>query len=143
MNRSTDRPPPTQAQARLIAIAILLGGFAFAVVVPIILSQSDGKGLADPPVTILTWIAAGFALVAAAAGFGLRSAMLQRAENATGDARQTGRVQATILGLAMLEGGILFNCVVWLLNGTAVPNAIAAGLLLALGLLMVPSGEAE
>lgn len=76
MNRSTDRPPPTQAQARLIAIAILLGGFAFAVVVPIILSQSDGKGLADPPVTILTWIAAGFALVAAAAGFGLRSVML-------------------------------------------------------------------
>jgi hypothetical protein len=133
-------PSPAQAQ-RLVAAAILLGAAAFAVIVPILLQANDGRGYAEAAVPRLDWIATGTAAVLAVAAVSMRTTMLGRAEALEPPQRDTARLQATLVVLALLEGGMLFSCVTWLLNGTAVPNAVAAGALFALAIVLLPRSQ--
>lgn len=134
---------PNPAQIRIACIAVLAGAFVFAVAVPILLSQNEGKGFADPPVPMLEWIAVGMAGVVAVMGFVMRGVIQRRAEGGDAEARAQANAQAALMGIALLEGGILFNLVVWMLNATLVPNAVAATVLFLLAMTMLPSGEPE
>jgi hypothetical protein len=56
---------------------------------------------------------------------------------AAGGAAGAASMATTIATVALLEGGMLFACVTWLLNATAMPNAVTFGALFVLALRLL------
>ncbi len=52
--------------------------------------------------------------------------------------RSQAQFVATLIPLAILEGACLLGITAWLLNGNAVPNLVAALVLLSIAIAMVP-----
>jgi hypothetical protein len=68
----------------------------------------------------------------------LRSILRRGAESQQGSARAAARFRATLLPMALLEGGCLFGLVVWMLSGRAVPGLVTALVLLSAMIALVP-----
>lgn len=129
---------PTFAQQRLVAFALLFGITLFAVTVAIVLQQNDGKGLATEPIAALDTVVLVVGGAMAVTAFAVRSLLNGIAERTPRDERGSQRFRAMLVPLAMLEGASLFALTVWMLNGTPVPSLVAAMVLLALAIVLVP-----
>lgn len=140
---SRDRPHLPFAQQRLVFFALLFGMTMFAVVVAIVLQLNDGKGMVQPPIAVLDTVVIAAGAAAALGAFTLRGALQRTADATRGDARSHARFRATLIPLAMLEGGVLFGLTVWMLNGNAVPNLVVALVLLATAVAFVPFSDQD
>jgi nitroreductase len=127
------------APARLIASALLMGEFLFAGVIWFLgrLGEMTGSLQGDAAETLR--------MVALAVGFGsvpmalfLRATLLRQAALVPEARQAQGRLAAMIVGMALLEGGVLFNLVVWLVTGVPMPNVAVAGLLVVVQLFLFP-----
>lgn len=134
---------PTFAQQRLVCVALLLGMTFYAVVAGIVLSQNEGRGLAHTPIEILETVVVIVGASLAIAAFAVRAALQRAAERADPDERAVRRFHASLVPLALLEGGCLFGITVWLLNGRPVPSLVVAMVLLALAIVVVPFSDPD
>ncbi len=132
------RTPPF-AQQRVLFFALPMGVIAFAIAIAVLHGDPElakafaggaGDALAD-----LAWPVAAGALLG---GFALRRGLQARAERLAGGARLRARFHATLVPLAVFEGGALFGLVGFLLSGKEQPGLIAALVLLAAMLAIVP-----
>lgn len=128
---------PPFAQQRVLFFALPLGVVAFAIAIGVMHADPElskklaGEDLLGPAV----WpVAAGAGVVA----FGLRRMLQAWADGLAGQPRRRARMRATLLPLAVLEGGALFALVAWLLAGKEQPGLVAALVLLAAMLALVP-----
>jgi len=128
---------PPFAQQRVLFFALPLGVVAFAIAIGVMHADPElsktlaGEDLLGPAV----WpVAAGAGVVA----FGLRRMLQAWADGLAGQPRRRARMRATLLPLAVLEGGALFALVAWLLAGKEQPCLVAALVLLAAMLALVP-----
>ncbi|MFM1872004.1 MAG: hypothetical protein RL398_1426 [Planctomycetota bacterium] len=125
-------PTPPFAAQRLICLALLASMVMAAIAFGAVIYANDGRGLSDEPIPMLGWIALGFAAVTGPLAFFVRDRRLAAAADAHPDLQPFLRFQARLTLLAVLEGGVLFGLVVWLLNGTAFPSVVgSAGLFVA------------
>jgi hypothetical protein len=130
--------PPPFATQRILFFALFLGVTMFAIAAGILIQTRDGKGLADPPIVVLddvVIIVGAFTLVGA---FAMRALMHRRAARLDGQARGGAKFMATLLPLAMLEGGCLLGVVAWMLNGNAVPNLVVTLVLMSIAIALIP-----
>jgi hypothetical protein len=130
-------PPPFAVQ-RILFFALFLGVTLFAIAAGIMLQSRDGKGLADPPIEVLhdvVIVVGAFALIGA---FVMRALMHRRAAGLDGPARGAAKFMATLLPLAMLEGGCLLGVITWMLNGEAVPSLVVTLVLMSIAIALIP-----
>lgn len=131
------------AAQRVVFLALLLGMTAYAVAVAVVLQVNEGKGIATAPIPELD----AFVVVAGVAFAGtallLRSKLRSAAERLTGPDRSGAQFRATLIPLAMIEGGCVFGTTVWLLNGNPVPGLVVAMVLLALAIYLVPFADPD
>lgn len=140
----TDEPrTPPFAQQRLVFVALLAGMVAYAGAAAIVLRQNDGRGLAPAPIPALgnvtVWAGAGLATAAMI----VRARLHAIAAAASSAARRAARFRATLVPLAMLEGGCLLGITTWLLDGRIDPGLIVAAVMLGLAVLIVPFREPD
>jgi hypothetical protein len=135
MTGPTDLPFGTQ---RLVFFALVLGMTMYAIAVAVVLQTNDSKGMATPPIEALDMAVPAIAAMLTVGALVLRKVLQRAAEAATGAARSQARFRATLIPLAMLEAGCLTGLTAWLLNGNANPHLIAAMLLLAIAIAIVP-----
>jgi lysylphosphatidylglycerol synthetase-like protein (DUF2156 family) len=140
---TTQRQAPSFAQQRIIYFAILLGVVMFLVAVAVLQQTNEGRGLATEPIPALDTAAITLGAVLASVAFFARGPLRRRAEQATGPARSQARFLATLVPLAILEGGCLFAIVTWMLNGTMVPSLVVALVLLAAAIAVVPFADPD
>lgn len=133
-----ERPPLPFAQQRIVFLAILASVAMFVVAAAVVLQTSDGKGLGGEPIPMLDTVALVVGGAVALAAFALRPALQRAAEAATGAGRSHARFRATLIPLALLEGGCLLGIVTWMLNGNAVPGLVVALVLFAAAVAIVP-----
>jgi len=126
------------AMQRVVFLALLLGMVFYTVAAAVLLQTVDGGGLATEPVPLLDDLAAWFGLAALAGAVVLHRALRARAARLDGAARTAARFRATLVPLAVLEGGCLFGVTTWLLNGCTVPGLVVALVLLSAAVLIVP-----
>lgn len=123
-------PVPFPAQ-RLVALALVSGMGMYMVAVAVVLQSNDGRGLADAPIP-------GLDVAVPAAGIVLALAAVIARQ------RLRGRgLPATLVPLALLEGGSLLGSTAWLLHGEVVPHLVTALVLLALAIAIVPLWDPE
>jgi hypothetical protein len=134
----SELPPLPFFQQRLVFFALLFGMAMFAVVVAVVLQTGDGTGLGGEPMPMLDMVSIALGAAMAVAAFVARGTLQRRAAAATGAARSHARFRATLVPLALLEGGVLFCLTVWLLNGVAVPPLVVALVLFAAAIAIVP-----
>jgi hypothetical protein len=134
----SELPPLPFFQQRLVFFALLFGMATFAVVVAVVLQTGDGTGLGGEPMPMLDMVSIALGAAMAVAAFVVRGTLQRRAAAATGAARSHARFRATLVPLALLEGGVLFGLTVWLLNGVAVPPLVVALVLFAAAIAIVP-----
>lgn len=138
-----DRPAPSFAQMRIVYFGLLMGMVGYAVAAAVVLQGQDGKGLATEPIPLLDAIASAAGGALAVAAFAARAVMRGRLAGKAGAELAAARHAATLLPLAMLEGGCLFCITVWLLNGHPVPPLVVALVLLALAIVVVPFSDPD
>lgn len=130
-------PTPPFAQQRVLFFALPLGVVAFAIAIGVMHADPElSKTLANgDPLGPAVWpVAAGAGVVA----FGLRRMLQAWTDGLQGPRRRLARMRATLVPLAVLEGGALFALVAWLLSGAEQPGLVAALVLLAAMLALVP-----
>lgn len=132
-----DRPSIPFAAQRLVFFALMFGMVAYTVAAAVLLQQS-GKGLAEEPLPVLEDVALFAGLAFAAGAMFLRRRLHGAAERHGGAARSAARFRATLIPLAILEGGSLLGTTTWLLTGRPVPGLVVAMVLLSLAILIVP-----
>lgn len=132
-----DRPSIPFASQRIVFFALLFGMVAYTIAAAVLLQQT-GKGLAEEPVPGLDDVAMFAGLAFAAGAMFLRRQLHGTAERQSGAARSAARFRATLVPLAILEGGSLLGTTTWLLNGRPVPGLVVAMVLLSLAILIVP-----
>jgi hypothetical protein len=138
-----ERPPLPFAQQRIVFLAILSSVAMFVVAAAVVLQTGDGKGLGGDPIPMLDTVALAAGAAVALAAFALRPALQRAAEAATGAARSHARFRATLIPLALLEGGCLLGIVTWMLNGNAVPGLVVALVLFAAAVAIVPFTDSD
>lgn len=131
---------PARTQQQILAVAILLGALMFAVMVPFLLPR-DGGGIAEVPLPVLDQIAIGLGAAVLIAVQVVRPALQRRAADAVPAVAAPAGMVALLVPLALLEAGMLFSCVAWLLNGSTNPDAVVFALLFLRALLLVPRGD--
>jgi hypothetical protein len=136
-------PPPPFAMQRLVFVALLLGPSLFAVVVGVLLQMRGGKGMAETPIPMLDTVVVVVGISLTSAALMLRRVLSRVAASMTGDARSHARFRATLIPLAMLEGGSLFALTTWMLNGAAVPPLAVAVAMLAIAVVLVPFSDPD
>jgi hypothetical protein len=141
----TARPiVPPFAQQRILFFALPLGVVAMAGVISV-LANDPGPTLPGtpppaqlPPDDLLGAYVWPVAAALAAAAFAVRRYLHGKADAAEGEARRLFRFRATLVPLALLEGGALFGLVAWLIAKNEQPGLIAALVLLAAMLAIIP-----
>lgn len=128
------------AMQRLVFLALLAGIAIYAVVVAVMLQQT-GKGLAESPIEVLDTVAIFAGVGLAAAAMLVRRKPRADAERLTGAPRAMASFRATLVPIAILEGGCLLGLTTWLLNGNPVPGLVVALVLLSLAVLIVPFSD--
>lgn len=130
-------PTPSFAQQRIIFFTLPLGVIGFAIAIGVMHADPElAKAFAGgDPLGEAVWpVAAGAGVVA----FGLRRMLQGWTDGLAGAQRRRMRMRATLLPLAVLEGGALFALVAWLLSGEEQPGLVAALVLLAAMLAIAP-----
>lgn len=131
---------PTVARLRWICLALIGGPFLFGVAVAAwVLSQ--GAVLGDEGPDVLGAVAAAALLVLAPTAIVVRRVWWSRAARKADDARRLDFVIGTMVCFALLESVVLLNLVAWLLLGDLVPNALAAGIGLLVGVVCLPTQQ--
>jgi hypothetical protein len=131
---------PAFAQQRLVFVALLLGIVLYAVVVGFVLRS--GRLVAEPlPILDQVTPFAGFAIAIAA--IVLRAVLSSRAESAPPERRSEKRFVARLASIAVLEAGCLLGITTWMVNGTAIPNLLVAGVLFAIAVVFVPFSDPD
>ncbi|MFY9345126.1 MAG: hypothetical protein WAT39_21735 [Planctomycetota bacterium] len=139
---SPSGPVPFAVQ-RLVFMALLLGMTMYIVAVAVVLQMGGGKGLAEPPIAPLDTVVIAVAAASATAAFVLRPVLLRAVAGRDEAARSQAAFRATLIPVAMLEGGCLLATTAWLLNGNVVPNLVAALVLLSLAIAIVPFSDPD
>jgi hypothetical protein len=139
----TTTPPPPFAAMRLIYLALVLGMTAYAIVAAVLLQGRGGKGMAEAPIPEFDTIVPIVGAAVAATALLARHLLLRPLAAAAAAARPTLRFRATLIALALLEGGCLFALTAWLLNGNTVPHLAVAMVLLALAIALVPLSDPD
>lgn len=134
MGQST---PPFATQ-RVVFFALLMGVLGFAAVVAVMLDQNGGKGLAAAPIDALDTMAIVVGAGLATAAMLVRRRLQTGTTQLEGEARAAASFRATLVPLAMLEGGSLLGLTTWLQNGRPVPGLVVALVLLSLAITIVP-----
>jgi hypothetical protein len=137
-----ERPQLPFAHQRLVFFGLLFGMVMYAVTVAVIL-QVGGTGLATERIDVLDTIVVAVGGAALAGALTLRSLLRRNVESATGAARSHARFHATLVPIALLEGGVLLALTAWLLNGNPVPNVVVAMVLLAAAIAIVPFADPD
>lgn len=132
--------PPSLLQQRIIAAGLLSGPLLFALVVPFLL-PAEGGGIGDPGLPALEWIVVALGAVMLVGVQVARPLLLRKAAEAPPEQAQPAQFMALVMPMAMLEGGMLFSCVVWLLTGHANPAMVVFAVLFARGVMLFPRGE--
>ncbi len=140
---TAERPPLPFTQQRLVFFALLLGMTMYAIVVAVVLQTNDGKGMGEAPIEMLDTVVIAVGAASALGAFSLRGILQRQAEAAVGADRSHMRFRATLVPLAMIEGGCLFGLTVWMLNGNAVPNLVVAMVLLSVAIAFVPFSDPD
>lgn len=140
MTPSGELPFATQ---RLVFFALVLGMTMATIAFAVVLQTSDGKGMADPPIAAFDTLGPVIAATMTIGALTLRKVLQRAAEATTGAARSQARFRATLIPLAMLEGGCLISLTAWLLNGNANPHLVAAMVLLAIAIAIVPFSDPD
>jgi hypothetical protein len=135
------QPMPFALQ-RLVFFALLLGMVAYTVVTAVLL-QTFGKGLAESPIAGLDDVAVFAGLAMATGAMLVRRSLQRRAELLPAAERSHARFRATLVPLAILEGGCLLGTTTWLLNGRPVPGLVVGMVLLSLAVLIVPMRDPD
>ena len=138
-----ERPRLPFAHQRLVFFGLLLGMVMYAVTVAVILQVGEGKGLAAQRIDALDTIVVAVGGAALAGALTLRAVLQRNVESASGAARSHARFQATLVPVALLEGGVLFALTAWLLNGNVVPHLAVAMVLLAIAIAIVPLADPD
>lgn len=135
---------PPFAQQRILFFAMAMGVVAMAVVIGVLANEIGPTAPGAPPpaqlppddlLGVFVWP---FAAVHATAAFAVRRYLHGKADAAEGEARRMFRFRATLVPLALLEGGALFGLVAWLTAKNEQPGLIAALVLLAAMLAIIP-----
>jgi hypothetical protein len=129
---------PSFAQQRVVFLALLGGMVAYGVVVALVVQSNEGRGIGGAPIEALDFVTLGLGAVATAAALVLRAMLHGRAGSRPREQRAAARFTATLLPLAILEGGCMLALTAWLLNGTMFPNLAIAMLLLLVAIVVVP-----
>ena len=140
---SPERPGLPFAHQRLVFFGLVLGMVMYAVAVAVILQVGEGRGLAAAPIEVLDTLVLAVGGASAFGALMLRSLLQRQVEAAHGAERSHARFRAALVPVALLEGGVLFALTAWLLNGNAVPHLVAAMVLLALAIALVPFGDPD
>lgn len=132
------KPTPPFATQRVVFFALLMGVLGFAAVVAVVIDQNGGKGLAAAPIDALDTVA-----IVVGSGLAVASLLARRrlhgsASQLAGEAQAAARFRATLVPLALLEGGSLLGLTTWLQNGRPVPGLVVALVLLSLAITIVP-----
>ncbi len=131
------------AMQRLVFFALLLGMTMYIVAVAVVLQMGGGKGLAEAPIAPLDTVVIAVAVATASGAFVLRPVLQRAVGGEDAAARSQAAFRATLIPVAMLEGGCLLATTTWLLNGNAVPNLVAALVLLSLAIAIVPFSDPD
>lgn len=137
----TGSAPPFAVQ-RIVFFSLLGGIVMFTVVVAVLIQGNDGKGLGDP-IEALDKVVIGVAASVGLAALFARGALARAANDAPAAERSGKRFLATLVPLAMLEGGAMLGLTAWMINGTAVPNLVTAMVLFAAAILLVPFSDPD
>ncbi len=137
------RPPLPFAHQRLVFFGLLFGMVMYAISVAVILQLGDGRGLAEHRIDVLDTVVIVVGAAAVAGAVTLRVVLQRAADDATGAARSYARFRATLLPLALLEGGVLLALTAWLLDGNTVPHLVTAMVLLSLAIALVPFADPD
>ncbi len=140
---STPRPAVPFASQRLVFFALLMGMVLYTIAVAVVLQMGDGKGMAVEPIPMLDTVVIAATATLVVAAFAIRGLLRAAAERQAGAARSQARFVATMVPLALLEGACLFALTVWLLNGNAVPNLVAALVALSMAITVVPFSDPD
>ena len=124
-------------QTQLIHAALLGGCVLFGIVILIATNNSEA-GLDGGGLEILNTVGAVVGATSIPMAFFLRRQIWSRRSTLEGEARDNAFRIGVIVFMGILEGAILLNLVVWLVNGNANSPAIQAGILLFIGVLGFP-----
>ncbi|MBL8754208.1 MAG: hypothetical protein JNK15_12980 [Planctomycetes bacterium] len=133
----TGGQPPFAVQ-RVVFLALLGGMAAFALVVAMVLQGNGGRGLAETPIEMLDIAAVGIGATNAVLAFVLRAILHGRIAAHPPQQQATARFAATLVPIAVLEGGCMLALTAWMLNGAPFPNALVAGVLFAVAVTITP-----
>jgi hypothetical protein len=136
-------PAPTFAQQRLIYFALLLGMTMYAIAIAVVVQTNGGQGLSPELPVELDWIVPAVAASLTLAALLVRGALQRGVEGKTGPARAQARFRATLVPVAMLEGGCLLALTVWMMSGQTVPHLVTAMVILAIAIAIVPFSDPD
>jgi hypothetical protein len=119
----------------MICTALVLGQVLFGGVVVFLVHIGNGP-LATTPLPALEWIAVGAAVLALPTAVLVRRLVSNQVASA-----ELAFQQGLIVFMAMLEGAGLLNLVVWMLNGSTLPNGVTAAVLVILQRANFPRRE--
>lgn len=120
--------------ARVLSLAILAGPALIAAVTPIV--QGQMAGAAEIP--MLDTVAAIASVAVIPLAFFVRRTVWSGAAGSEEPRRMAAFVQGTVLFMALLEGAMLLDLIVWWITGEPVPAAVVAALLWAIALVNFP-----
>lgn len=136
---NTPVPAPPFAQQRILFFALVLGVVAMAGVIAFLTNEAGAAQPGEPPPEdLLGPYVVPVATALAAAAFLIRGFLHGKADAAAGEERRRLRFRATFLPLVLLEGGALFGLIAWLQARKEQPGLIAALVLLAGMLAIIP-----
>lgn len=136
---NTPVPAPPFAQQRILFFALVLGVVAMAGVIAFLTNEAGAAQPGEPPPEdLLGPYVVPVAAALAAAAFLVRGFLHGKADAAAGEERRRLRFRATFLPLVLLEGGALFGLIAWLQARKEQPGLIAALVLLAGMLAIIP-----
>lgn len=134
---------PFTAQ-RLVCFLPVVGGFAFAIVVLVILQTNDGQGFAAQPIAHLEPIVVAVGSMLLVGSLVLRSLLHRRADAAeAGRARSLARFRARLVPIVLLEGGALFGTIAFLLSGRAIPHLMVVLALILVQIVLLPVRDVD
>lgn len=131
-------PAPSFAQQRMICFALLTGMALYAIVAAFTLHGNDGQGMVPDTVKALEWLTPVFGVATAVSALLLRRVLQQKADAKPPAERGAARFRATLIPLALIEGGCLFAITIWMMTGATVPHLVVAMVLLAIAIAIVP-----
>ncbi|HEX6810875.1 MAG TPA: hypothetical protein VF384_04555 [Planctomycetota bacterium] len=135
---TNERTPPTFAQQRVISLGLLLGMLSYGMVVAVMLIQNGNQGMATEHIEWLDIAVPATGVACAVLAVLIRRAVSASAAPLFGAARSNAMFRATLVPMAIVEGGCLFSLTAWLLNANMLPHLATALVLLTLSISFMP-----